>query len=127
MSILYIFLSTVFYIACNCAYADVCLVRTNSFNYMSAFYFLAEVGGSWIGSLLLSQHIYLLNGLSIACFALTTYVSGAIPSHCGYEEQHEYPEPIISNLEDEYHDTRQPLLAESIILSHEFNPKVKVS
>ena len=106
----------------DCAYADACLVRTNSYNYISGFYYLASVGGSWIGSLLLSQHVYLLNGLSIACYALTACVSVAVPSHCGREEHDQSYAVITPEQEDDDFNATPPPLAGSAVLS--LNPKV---
>ena len=110
---------------CDCAYADACVVRTNSYNYISGFYFLASVGGSWIGSLLLSQHVYLLNGLSIACFALTAGVSASVPSHCGRDGQvDESPALMNPDQEDDNYDNARPLLGENAVVSDDFTPKV---
>ena len=44
---------------------------------------MANVAGSSIGALLLSNHVYLLNGLSILCYALTACIAATIPSECG--------------------------------------------
>ena len=105
------------------------MVRTNWYNYISGFYFLASVVGSWIGSLLLSQHVYLLNGLSIACYALTACLSLTIPSQCGREEPDEQDdessELIESDQEDDNYGSSQPSSAESAMLSH--NPDSKVT
>lgn len=70
-----------------CLFANNCPTRTNCYNYISGFYFLASVCGSSIGSLLLSHHVYLLNGLSIFCYAATALVALAIPSELGLEGQ----------------------------------------
>lgn len=107
---------------CKCAYADACLFRTNSYNYISGVYYLASVGGSWIGSLLLSQHVYLLNGLSIACYALTACVSVAVPSYCGRDEHDQSYAAIIPEQEDDDFNATSPPLAASAVLS--LSPKV---
>ena len=57
--------------------------RTNIYNHISGFYFLASVLGSAIGSLLLSNHVYILNGMSIVCFLVTAYVATLVPAHHG--------------------------------------------
>lgn len=49
----------------------------------SGFYFLASVFGSAIGSVLLNNHVYILNGLSIACYLSTAYFASFIPEHYG--------------------------------------------
>ncbi|KAL8726068.1 MAG: hypothetical protein Q9166_006947 [cf. Caloplaca sp. 2 TL-2023] len=41
------------------------------------------VSGSAIGSLLLSRHVFLLNGLSFLCYILTSCVAAAIPTESG--------------------------------------------
>ncbi len=109
------------------------MARTNWFNYISGFFFLASVGGSSIGSLLLSRHVYLLNGLSIACYALTACVSGTIPSHFGREDQDDDKQdnersPLITP--DQEYDSYmifRPLSAERAVLSQNTNPKVTLS
>ena len=108
---------------CKCAYADPCLVRTNSYNYISGFYFLASVLGSWIGSLLLSQHVYLLNGLSIAAYALTACVAVAVPSQCGREEHDQSYAAVSTEQEDDddFNATSSPLAGSTVLLP---NPKV---
>ncbi len=113
------------YAACFCAYANPCVARTNSYNYISGSYFLASVAGSSIGSLLLSQHVYLLNGLSIACYALTACVAATISSHCGRDEQDdESSAPILSDDDDDIYESFGPSSAENAGLSHNFKPKV---
>lgn len=110
---------------CNCASADACLARTNWYNYISGFYLLASVGGLWVGSLLLSQHVYLQNCISIACYILTTCVSVAIPSHCGRDEQHDESSGlIIPDQEDDDFDSPPPSSAANAVLSLNFNPEV---
>ncbi|MCJ1281406.1 hypothetical protein MMC26_000725 [Xylographa opegraphella] len=56
---------------------------TKTYNYLSGSYLLSGVGGAAFGSLLLSQHAYLLNILSVLCFALTAWLALFIPSDCG--------------------------------------------
>ncbi len=61
--------------------------RTNVYNYVSGFHFLASVLGSAIGSLLLNNHVYILNGLSIFCFLFTAFVAAIlVPTHCGRQK-----------------------------------------
>ncbi|KAI4138800.1 MAG: hypothetical protein L6R39_006598 [Caloplaca ligustica] len=60
---------------------------TNAYNYISAFYFLASVLGSAIGSLLLNDHVYILNGLSITCYLLTACVASIIPANYGRDDK----------------------------------------
>ena len=113
------------YAACVCTYADSCVARTNSYNYISGFYFLASVGGSSIGSLLLSQHVYILNGLSIACYALTACVSATVSGHCGRDEQDdESSVPVLSEDEDDTYESFRPSSAENARLSRNVKPKV---
>ena len=57
--------------------------RTNVFNYISGFYFLASVFGSAVGSILLSNHVYVLNGLSISCYMITISVATLVSPACG--------------------------------------------
>ncbi len=59
------------------------LPRTKIYNYLSAAYLLAGVGGAAIGSALLSNHVYLLNALAFACFVLTMFIGMLIPLGCG--------------------------------------------
>lgn len=59
------------------------LLRTKIYNYLSAAYLFAGVGGAAIGSALLSNHVYLLNALSIAFFVLTIFIAMLIPLRCG--------------------------------------------
>lgn len=82
--------------------ADTCLYRANAYNYISAFYFLASVGGSSVGSLLLDHHVYFLNGLSITCYMLACSVALAIPAYCGLEiKEHDRDIAITPELDDE--------------------------
>ncbi len=113
------------YAACDLAYPDPCVARTNSYNYISGCYFLASVGGSSIGSLLLSQHVYLLNGLSIACYALTACVSATVSGQCGRDEQDdESSVPVLSDDEDDTYESFRPSSAENAGLSRNVKPKV---
>lgn len=76
--------------------------RTTTYNYITAVYFLASVGGATFASLLLSHHVYLLNGLSVMCFFLTAMVVLLIPSHCGRDSKiAENAVPILSPIEDD--------------------------
>ena len=59
--------------------------RTKIYNYISGTYNLAIVGGTALGTLLLSNHVWILNALSIVCYAVTMLVAVCIPSHCGRE------------------------------------------
>lgn len=61
--------------------------RTNAYNYISACFLLAAVLGSTIGSLLLSNYLYYLNGLSIMCYVMTACIAIIIPSHLGRESE----------------------------------------
>ncbi|KAL9125933.1 MAG: hypothetical protein Q9217_004928, partial [Psora testacea] len=54
-----------------------------AYNYMSGLYLLASVCGSVVGSLLLSNHVYILNALSVLGFALAVAIAGFIPSQLG--------------------------------------------
>ncbi|KAL9010779.1 MAG: hypothetical protein Q9173_004316 [Seirophora scorigena] len=60
---------------------------TNAYNYISGFYFLASVCGSAIGSLLLDDHVYILNSLSIACYLFTACLASTIPANYGRESR----------------------------------------
>ncbi|CAO1603767.1 hypothetical protein XANCAGTX0491_007345 [Xanthoria calcicola] len=57
------------------------LTRTN--NRISALWVLANVGGSALGSLLLSRHVLLLNGLGIACSLVALRVNAFLPHQLG--------------------------------------------
>ena len=59
------------------------IVRTEFYNYISAFWVLSSVGGSAIGSVLLSHHVWLLNALSVLCFIFAACLATAIPSGLG--------------------------------------------
>lgn len=75
---------------------------TKTYNYLSGTYLLAGVGGAAFGSLLLTNHVYLLNGLSIVCFALTAWIALFIPPHCGRDlKSIEDLTPILSPLEED--------------------------
>ena len=58
-------------------------VRTEFYNYISAFWVLSSVGGSAIGSVLLSHHVWLLNALSVLCFIIAACLATALPSGLG--------------------------------------------
>ena len=58
-------------------------LRTKTYNYLYGAFLLASVGGAALASLLLSNHVYLLNTLSVLCYALTAWIALSIPSHCG--------------------------------------------
>ena len=76
--------------------------RTNAYNYMSGFYFLATVFGEAVGSLLLSNHVYVLNGLSILCFLATAYIAAFVPPDSGrYDPANEPVEPISDCSEED--------------------------
>ena len=71
-------------------------VRTEFYNYISAFWVLSSVGGSAIGSVLLSHHVWLLNALSVLCFILAACLATAIPSDLGKDSASaEDTRPII--------------------------------
>ena len=60
------------------------------------------MGAATIGSLLLSHHVYLLNGLSAVCFVLTAMIALLIPSHCGRDSGLAADAvPILSPVEDD--------------------------
>lgn len=67
------------------------ITRTNVYNYTSAFYFLASVSGSGVGSLLLSHHVYILNGLSILCYLLTMLLALLVSPDCGRDRSKDQP------------------------------------
>ena len=107
------------------SHAEACLIRTNYYNYISGFYFLASVGGSSIGSLLLGHHVYLLNGLSIVCYILAACVAAATPSHCGRNEKSDESSPmIIPDLDEDVNESLRPSLDERPAPSIVFNIKV---
>ena len=58
-------------------------IRTNVYNYISGFYFLASVLGSAVGSQLLYNHVYILNGLSIICYLSTACFASFVPASYG--------------------------------------------
>ena len=112
----------------NCAHADSCLARTKTYNYISGFYYLASVGGSFIGSLLLTQHVFYLNGLSIACYALTACLSVNLPSYYGSDKQVDESSPlIIPDEEGDRCDRFQPSSDEITVLSYDLNVEVRMS
>ena len=75
---------------------------TKTYNYLSGSYLLAGVGGAAFGSLLLSNHVYLLNALSILCFVATTLIAVFIPYHCGRDLKGiEDLVPILSPIDED--------------------------
>ena len=61
---------------------------------MSGLFLLASVCGSFIGSMLLSNHVYLLNALSLLTFVITAAIAAFVPGHLGRGSQD------IARLED---------------------------
>ena len=84
------------------------LIRTNAYNYISAVYFVAGVVGSTVGSLLLSNHVYILNSLSIACYLFTACVACNIPAYCGIEDPGENDIQSSSDSDDGFFPTTTP-------------------
>ena len=83
--------------------------RTKFYNYISGFWLLSAVSGSAIGSLILSDHVWLLNILSILCYALTACLAAAIPSQCGRDAQAtEDSQPILLASEESGSQTTSP-------------------
>ena len=75
--------------------------RTKTYNYISAFYYIADFGGAAVVSLLLSHHVWLLNALSILCYALTVWIAILIPSECGrHLSDVEDRVPILASVEE---------------------------
>lgn len=75
---------------------------TNAYNYISGSYFLARVLGSAVGSLLLSDHVYVLNGLSISCYLLTICVATHVSPHCERDDSvGEIVEPLPEPSEED--------------------------
>ena len=72
---------------------------TTTYNYISGAYLLAGAGGATFGSLLLSNHVYLLNFLSILCFALTACTVLRIPNDLGLELNE--PVSVLSTEEED--------------------------
>lgn len=76
--------------------------RTTTYNYISALCFLASVGGGTVASLLLSHHVYFLNGISTMSFVLAAMIATFIPSHCGRDSKiAANAVPILSPAEDD--------------------------
>lgn len=76
--------------------------RTTTYNYISGIYLLASFGGATFASLLLSHHVYFLNGLSVMCFVLTAMIAMLIPNHCGRDSKLAADAvPILSPDEDD--------------------------
>ena len=105
-------------------HAEACLARTNWYNYISGFYFLASVGGSSIGSLLLSHYVFLLNGLSIACYILAACVVANISSHCGLDEKNDEGDALIgSDPDDVARESARSSLTERLTISNASDTK----
>lgn len=93
---------------------------TKTYNYMSGFYYLANVAGSLIGSLLLTHHVHLLNGFSIACYALTACVSLNLPSYCGRDKQDdENSRLVIPDEDDDHYDSLRSSSDGTTVLSRD--------
>ncbi|KAI4171532.1 MAG: hypothetical protein LQ348_006916 [Seirophora lacunosa] len=76
---------------------------TNAYNYISGFYFLASVCGSAIGSVLLNDHVYILNSLSIACYLFTACLASTIPANYGRESRLEDDsQPLIHSSHEDF-------------------------
>ncbi|MCJ1229055.1 hypothetical protein MMC12_005719 [Toensbergia leucococca] len=89
---------------------------TNTFNYVSGFYFCASVFGSAVGSLLLSNHVYILNGLSILCYIVTICVATVIPPCYGRNDSvNEAVQPFRDSSEEDLLIPTTPSMA--------FNPR----
>ncbi|MCJ1350963.1 MAG: hypothetical protein MMC33_000945 [Icmadophila ericetorum] len=58
---------------------------TKTYNYISGTYLIAGMGGAAFGSVLLSHHVYLLNGLSIFGYVITAWIAMLIPRQVGME------------------------------------------
>lgn len=58
-------------------------VRTNTNNRISALYILASVGGSALGSVLLSHHVFLLNWLGVICSLIALGFNAFLPPQLG--------------------------------------------
>lgn len=75
----------------------------------SCFYFLASVFGSAIGSVLLSNHVYILNGLSIACYLSTAYVASSGPEHYGRADSAGGAlQPFANSSDEDFSNTVSP-------------------
>lgn len=76
-------------------------LRTKTYNYLYGAFLLATLGGAALASLLLSKHVYLLNTLSVLCYALTAWIAMSIPSHCGrdFKDAEDTIPILIPNLE----------------------------
>ena len=84
------------------------LIRTNAYNYISALFFVAGVVGSTVVSLLLSNHVYVLNSLSITCFLFTACVACSIPAYYGIEDPGEHDMEPFSDSDDDFPPTAAP-------------------
>ncbi|KAL9034173.1 MAG: hypothetical protein Q9180_005555, partial [Flavoplaca navasiana] len=56
---------------------------TSTNNRISALYILGNVGGSALGSMLLSRHVFLLNGLGVVCSLIALGFNAFIPPQLG--------------------------------------------
>ncbi|KAI4198057.1 MAG: hypothetical protein LQ350_005498, partial [Teloschistes chrysophthalmus] len=74
-----------------------------SYNYVTAFYTLGSVVGSYIGSLLLSHHVYVQNFISVVCYILTVGVAAFIPSYLGFEQPAAESAALIDEDDDDEH------------------------
>ena len=75
--------------------------RTESFNYISAFYVLANVVASVTGSLLLTNHIYMLNSLGLLCSVAAVLISLVISQYLGLVEKVTHSETDASDSEQD--------------------------
>ncbi len=77
----------------------------------SGFYFLASVFGSAIGSILLSNHVYILNGLSIACYLSTAYIASSMPEHYGRADSGGGAlQPFMNPSDEDFLNTMSPTI-----------------
>ena len=89
---------------------------TNAYNYISGFYFLANVFGSTIGSLLLSNHVYILNGLSIIVYLMTAFMATTVPAHYGRETlAEESVQPFLDSSDEASPSPRSPASTSSFL------------
>ena len=90
------------------------VLRTTTYNYITGTYLIASIAGASVASLLLSHHVYLLNGLSAICFALTVMLAMLIPSHCGRDSEVTADAvPILPPAEDD--DSPPPVSPKGLI------------
>ena len=74
---------------------------TNVYNYISGAYCIASVIGSMVGSQLLQDHVYLLNGLGVLCFLLAAGLSCLVPASYGRNRPSDLPVESTSLLSDD--------------------------